>query len=81
VAKFSAKIATAGPSKPAPKAVQCYQCKGYGHIMSECPNQLVFTIDEEPLEEEQTYFDSPPDSKDQKLKLKTYIQNNIKNNQ
>jgi Zinc knuckle len=59
VAKFLAKTATAGPSKRGPKAVQCYQCKGYGHIMSECPNQRVFTIVEEPLEEEQTDFDSP----------------------
>jgi Retrotransposon gag protein/Zinc knuckle len=60
VAKFPAKTATAGPSKPAPKVVQCYRCKGYGHMMSECPNQRVFTIIEEPLEEEQAYFDSPP---------------------
>jgi hypothetical protein len=28
--------------------------------MSECPNQRVFTIVEEPLEEEQADFDSPP---------------------
>jgi hypothetical protein len=29
-------------------------------MMSECPNQRVFTIVEEPLEEEQADFDSPP---------------------
>jgi hypothetical protein len=29
-------------------------------MMSECPNQRVFTIVEEPLEEEQINFDSPP---------------------
>jgi hypothetical protein len=60
VDKFPAKTATAGPSKPAPKPVQCYRCKGYSHMMSECPNQRVFTIVEEPLEKEQADFDSPP---------------------
>jgi hypothetical protein len=60
VDKFPAKTTTAGPSKPAPTAIQCYRCKWYGHMMSECPNQRVFIIVEESLEEEQADFDSPP---------------------
>jgi hypothetical protein len=60
VTKPPTKTANAGPSKLAPKVVQCYRCKGYDHMMSECPNQRVFTIVEESLEEEQADFDSPP---------------------
>lgn len=36
------------------------KCKGYGHITSECPNQRVFTLIDEPIEDEHVEFDSPP---------------------
>ena len=35
---FPVKEAATGPSRATPKTVQCYKCKGYGHIASECPN-------------------------------------------
>ncbi|GJR09797.1 putative nucleotidyltransferase, ribonuclease H [Tanacetum coccineum] len=42
----------AGPSRTKPKSVQCFKCKGFGHISSDCPNQRVFTMVEENVEDE-----------------------------
>ncbi|GKC46983.1 RNA-directed DNA polymerase [Tanacetum coccineum] len=50
----------AGPSRTRQKSVQCFKCKGHGHISTDCPNQRVFTLFEEPIEEESQEFDSPP---------------------
>ncbi|GJX86993.1 putative CCCH-type zinc finger family protein [Tanacetum coccineum] len=47
----------AGPSRTKPKSVQCFKCKGFGHILSDCPNQRVFTMVEENVEDED---DIPP---------------------
>ncbi|GKD11728.1 putative nucleotidyltransferase, ribonuclease H, partial [Tanacetum coccineum] len=47
----------AGPSRTKPKSVQCFKCKGFGHISSDCPNQRVFTMVEENVEDE---YDIPP---------------------
>ncbi|GJX67976.1 putative nucleotidyltransferase, ribonuclease H [Tanacetum coccineum] len=47
----------AGPSRTKPKSVQCFKCKGFGHISSNCPNQRVFTLVEENVEDE---YDIPP---------------------
>nr|GEW80356.1 RNA-directed DNA polymerase [Tanacetum cinerariifolium] len=42
----------AGPSRTKPKSVQCFKCKGFGHISSDCPNQCVFTMVEENVEDQ-----------------------------
>ncbi|GJW99530.1 RNA-directed DNA polymerase, partial [Tanacetum coccineum] len=52
--------AGAGTSRTRKKSVQCFKCKGHGHISTDCPNQRVFTLVEEPIEEEYQEFDSPP---------------------
>ncbi|GJY57309.1 putative nucleotidyltransferase, ribonuclease H [Tanacetum coccineum] len=52
--------AGAGTSRTRQKSVQCFTCKGHGHISIDCPNQRVFTLVEEPIEEEYQEFDSPP---------------------
>nr|GEY03188.1 hypothetical protein [Tanacetum cinerariifolium] len=49
-----------GPSPSKSKAVQCFKCKGYGHISTDCTNKQIFTLVEEPIEEESQYFDLPP---------------------
>ncbi|GJW48264.1 putative nucleotidyltransferase, ribonuclease H [Tanacetum coccineum] len=52
--------AGAGTSRTRQKSVQCFKCKGHRHISTNCPNQRVFTLVEEPIEEEYQEFDSPP---------------------
>ncbi|GKB65049.1 putative nucleotidyltransferase, ribonuclease H [Tanacetum coccineum] len=52
--------AGAGTSRTRQKSVQCFKCKGHGHISTDCPNQRVFTLVEEHIEEEYQEFDSPP---------------------
>ncbi|GJW81970.1 putative CCCH-type zinc finger family protein [Tanacetum coccineum] len=59
--KEGRKSATYGAdtSRTRQKSMQCFKCKGHGHISTDCPNQRVFTLVEEPIEEEYQEFDSP----------------------
>nr|GEU73617.1 RNA-directed DNA polymerase [Tanacetum cinerariifolium] len=36
----------AGPYRTKPKSVECFKCKGFGHISSDCLNQWVFTMED-----------------------------------